>query len=82
MPYSLPVDPMDDKRGLRETFCDLSQARIAPHKSTWKHLRNTKKIGAMYYRLKKEDCGFTKQGLMQLYFLTHCLQNSLRERYA
>ena len=24
------VDPMDDKRGLRETFCDLPQARIAP----------------------------------------------------
>ena len=25
----------------RETFCDLSQARIAPYKNTWKHLQNT-----------------------------------------
>ena len=32
---------MDDKRGLRDTFCDLSQARIAPCKNTWKHLQNT-----------------------------------------
>ena len=32
---------MDDKRGLRETFCDLSQTRIAPCKNTWKHLQDT-----------------------------------------
>ena len=38
------VDPMDGKRGLRETFCDLSQTRIALHKNTWKHLQNTKKL--------------------------------------
>ena len=24
----------------------------------------------MYYPLKKEDCDFTKQGLMQLYYMT------------
>ena len=35
------MDPMDDKRGLRETFCDLSQAGIAPYQNTWKHLQNT-----------------------------------------
>ena len=35
------VDPMDHKRGSRDTFCDLSQARIAPCKNTWKHLQNT-----------------------------------------
>ena len=35
------VDPMDDKRGFRETFCDLSQARIATYRNTWRHLRNT-----------------------------------------
>ena len=35
------VDPMNVEQGLRETFCDLSQARIAPYKNTWKHLRNT-----------------------------------------
>ena len=32
---------MDDERGLRETFCDLSKARIAPHKNTWKPLQDT-----------------------------------------
>ena len=35
------VDPMDDEQGSREAFCDSSQARIAPYKSTWKHLQNT-----------------------------------------
>ena len=34
-------DPMDDEQGLRETFCDLSKARIAPHKNTWKPLQDT-----------------------------------------
>ena len=35
------VDPMNVEQGLRETFCDLAQARIAPYKNIWKHLRNT-----------------------------------------
>ena len=35
------VDPMNDEQGLRETFCDLSQARTAPCKNTWKHVQNT-----------------------------------------
>ena len=35
------VDPMDDEQGLRETFGDLSKARIAPYKNTWKQLRDT-----------------------------------------
>ena len=35
------MDPMDDNRGLRETFCDLSQAGIAHYQNTWKHLQNT-----------------------------------------
>ena len=35
------VNPMDDEQGLRETFCDLSKARIAPYKNTWKPLQDT-----------------------------------------
>ena len=35
------VNPMDDEQGLRETFCDLSIARIAPYKNTWKPLQDT-----------------------------------------
>ena len=31
------VNPMDDQDDLRETPCDLSQARSAPYKNTWKH---------------------------------------------
>ena len=73
------VDPMDGKRDLRETFCGFSQARIAPYKNIWKHLQNTF-FGAIYYPLKKEDCDFSKQGLIQLYSMTHCLQSSLRKR--
>ena len=34
------VDPIDEKRGLRETFCDLSQARIALFKNIWKLLQH------------------------------------------
>ena len=47
--FFIVVDPMDDELGLRETFFDLSRARIAPYKNTW---------------------------------VTHCLQSSLRKRYA
>ena len=33
------VNPMDDNQdGIGETLCDLSQARIAPYKNTWKLL--------------------------------------------
>ena len=32
---------MTDEQGLRETFCDLSKARIAPYKNTWKPLQDT-----------------------------------------
>ena len=35
------VSPMDNQDGLRETLCDLSQARIAPYTNTWKHFQNT-----------------------------------------
>ena len=52
------VDPMDDERGSRETCCDLSQARTAPCKNTWKPLQDT------------VFCSFTNQGLMQLYSMT------------
>ena len=35
------VNPMHDEQGLRETFCELSKARIAPHKSTQKPYQDT-----------------------------------------
>ena len=34
--YCCEPDKMDDEQGLRETFWDLSKARIAPCKYTWK----------------------------------------------
>ena len=33
------VNPMDDEQGSRETFCDLSKARIAPYKNTGNHFK-------------------------------------------
>ena len=35
------VNPMDNQDGLGETLCDLSKARIAPYKNTWKHFQDT-----------------------------------------
>ena len=35
------VNPMDNQGGSGETPCDLSQARIAPYKNTWKHFQDT-----------------------------------------
>ena len=32
---------MNDEQDLRETFCELSKARIAPYKNTWKPLQDT-----------------------------------------
>ena len=39
--FFIVVEPMDDRRGLRETFCDLSRARIASYK---KILGNTSEL--------------------------------------
>ena len=35
------VTPMDNQDGFGETLCDLSKARIAPYKNTWKHFQDT-----------------------------------------
>ena len=35
------VNPMDNQDRLGETLCDLSQARTASHKNTWKRIQNT-----------------------------------------
>ena len=35
------LNPIDYQGGLGETLCDLSQARIAPYKNTWKTFQNT-----------------------------------------
>ena len=52
------VDPMDDEHGLRETFCDLSKARIPPYNNTWKPPQDT-----VYW------CNFmlTREGGLQFY---------------
>ena len=58
------------------------------HKQESRHsiiLRNDFRIqyfGAIWSSLKREDCSFTKQGQTQLSSMTHCLQSSLRKRYA
>ena len=39
--FFIVVHPMDDQDGLGETLCDLSQARIAPHKNNWKRFQKT-----------------------------------------
>ena len=35
------VNPMDNQDGLGDTPCDLSQARIAQYKNTWKRFQDT-----------------------------------------
>ena len=35
------VNPMDNQDGFGETLCDLSQARVAPYKNTWKRFQKT-----------------------------------------
>ena len=65
------VDPMDDKRGLRETFAIYQKQESRLTRILGNHFK-TLCIGAIYCSLKKEDCDFTKQGLMQLYSMTHC----------
>ena len=35
------VIPMDNQDGLGETLWDVSQARLAPYKNTWKRFQNT-----------------------------------------
>ena len=39
--FFIIVNPMDYQDALGETLCDLSQARIAPYKITWKRFQNT-----------------------------------------
>ena len=39
-------------------------------------------FGVIYCSLNKEDCTFCKQSQTQLSSMTHCLQSSLRKRYA
>ena len=75
------VDPMDDEQGSREAFCDSSQARIAPNKSTWKHLQNTV-CWCKLLPAQEKDYDFTKQCPMQSYSTIHCLQKSKRKRYS
>ena len=75
------VNLMNDKQSLREkTFCDLSEARIAPYKLLG-NIFKTQYLGAIYCPLKMEDCNFTKQGPVRSSSTTHCLQSSLRKMH-
>ena len=47
------VDPMNDEQGLKETVFDLSQARIAPYKNTWKHPQKYRKLVLFITRSRK-----------------------------
>ena len=38
------VNPMENQDGLGDTLCDLTQARIAPYKNTWKRLSENSKL--------------------------------------
>ena len=60
------IDAMNDTRGERETFCDLSKSRIAPYKSTWNPLQNTvywcnvlsaDERGLRFYQTRYTACG-------------------------
>ena len=58
-----------------ENLCDLSQARIAPYKRTWKRFFRIQYFGAIWSTLNKEDRNFIKQDQTQLFSTTHCLQS-------
>ena len=75
------VNPMDNQDGSGETLCDLSQARIVSYKNTWKRFQNV--VFSCSLKLaQQEDCNIIKQDQTQFFSTTHCLQCSLRKRYA
>ena len=75
------VDPMDDEQqGLREKFFAIDQKQESRLAKILGNQFKTQYSGALYCPLEKEDCDFTKQGLMRSY--SHCLQDSMRKRYA
>ena len=72
----------DDEQGSRETFCDLSKARIAPYKNTWKPIQDT--VNRCNLLLAQEGGlqFFTKQGPMRSSSMAHCLPSISRKPYA
>ena len=77
------VNPMDNQDGFGETLCDVSQARISRHTRILGNAFRIQYFGAIWSSLNKDDCNFIKQGQTQLVIsTTHCLQSSLRKRYA
>ena len=76
------VNPMDNQDGSGETQCDLAQARIASNKNTWKRFQNTVFRCNLKLAHQRELQFFIKQDQTQFFFTTHCLQSSLRKRFA
>ena len=75
------VNLMDNQDGFGKAYatCHKQESRQT------KILGNAFRIqyfGAIWSSLNKEDCNFIKQGQTQLSSMTHCLQSSLRKRYA
>ena len=66
------VNPMDNQDGLGETLCDLSQARIAPYKNTWKHFQDTVFWSNLKLRLTKRTAFHqTRSNAVILYDTLH-----------
>ena len=74
------VDPMDDEQDLRETFLRFTRSK---NRASQKYLGTTSRYNILVqFTLKKEDCDFTKQGLMRSSTMTYCLPSSLRKQCA
>ena len=61
------VNPMDNQDGLGETLCDLSQARMAPYRNTWRHFSEYSILLQFEARSTKRTAIFIKQDQTQLY---------------
>ena len=76
------VNLMDNQDGLRETLCDLSQARIVPYKNTWKHFQHTV-CWCKSKLAQRRGLQFLSNKVKRSYSVRHTsCQSSLRKRYA
>ena len=76
------VNPMDNQDGFGETLCDLSQARVAPYKNTWKRFQKTIFLVQFEARSTERTAILSNKVKLSFYSTTHCLQSSSRKRYA
>ena len=76
------VDQMDDKQGLRETFCDLIKSKNHAIQEYLETTSGHSILVQFFARSRRRTAIFNKQGPMRSSSMTHCLQSSLRKRYA